>query len=68
MTRRQTAQALDALLDAFPPSTSERDRRHRAVLRQAASAVREGRPLSEIADYAAQEVYGYCLLDQRPPA
>lgn len=67
MTRRQTAQALDALLDAFPPSVSDRDRRARAVLRRAAAAVREGRPLSEVADYASQEVYGYCLLDQRPP-
>ncbi len=68
MTRRQTAQTLDALLDAFPPSVSERDRRVRAVLRRAAAGVREGRPLSEVADYAAQETYGYCLLDRRPPS
>ena len=68
MTRRQTAQALDALLDAFPPSVSDRDRRVRAVLRRAAAAVREGRPLSEVADHAAQETYGYCLLDRRPPS
>lgn len=59
--RLRRADALDALLDTFPPSLSERDRRIRAVLRAAAKATREGRPLSEVADYAAQQVYGFCL-------
>ena len=58
------AQALEGLLVQFPPSMSERDRRMRAVLRLAAAALREGLPLSEVAEDAAQEVYGFCLLDQ----
>lgn len=65
-TRNTHAQALDAVLAALPASTSERDRRIRAVARAASDAVRAGKPLSEVADYAAQEVYGYCLLDRRP--
>lgn len=56
------AQDLDDLLDRFPPSTSPRDRRMRAVLRLASAALREGRPLAEVADDAAQEVYGFCLV------
>lgn len=61
-TALRNAQDLDDLLAAFPPSTSDRDRRMRAVLRMAAAALREGRPLAEVAEDACQEVYGFCLL------
>jgi hypothetical protein len=56
---------LTEVLDAFPPYLSERDRRIRAVCLAARDALRDGRPLSEVADYAAQEVYGFCLLPDR---
>ena len=63
-TQLRNAQALESLLDDFPPSLSDRDRRIRAVVRMAASALREGRPLSEVAQDAAEEVYGFCLLPE----
>ena len=64
-TNAQGIALLTEALDAFPPYLSERDRRIRSVVLTARDALRRGRPLSEVADYAAQEVYGFCLLPDR---
>lgn len=64
-TALRTAQALSDLLADLPPSTSDRDRRMRGVLRLAASALREGRPVAEVAEDACREVYGFCCLPVR---
>jgi hypothetical protein len=61
----RTADAIEALLAEFPPFLSERDRRIRSVCKVAAQALREGRPLSEVAPYASQAVYGFCVLPDR---
>jgi hypothetical protein len=66
-TNAQGVALLTEALDAFPPYLSARDRRIRSVVLAARDALRKGRPLSEVAEYAAQEVYGFCLLPGKGP-